>query len=136
MGGLTVESLEAERWLSHLRALVASGRAAILDVNEFPATIAAAQATNKLIGYRDGAGVYVLPTPATAAVVALAGRDAINGISAGTLYKQLVEIGAIASQGKVGSVVKRLNGVNTRVIHLRADILTEDETAPAELVAM
>jgi hypothetical protein len=133
MGGLTVESLEAERWLSHLRALVASGRAAILDVNEFPATIAAAQATNKLIGYRDGAGVYVLPTPATAAVVALAGKDAINGISAGTLYKQLVEIGAIASQGKDKlSIVKKINGAPVRVIHLRADILTEEETAPEE----
>jgi hypothetical protein len=66
-------------------------------------------------------------------VVALAGKDAINGISAGTLYKQLVEIGAIASQGKDKlSIVKKINGAPVRVIHLRADILTEEETAPEE----
>jgi hypothetical protein len=131
MGGLTVESLEAERWLSHLRSLVASGRAAILDVNDSEATVKAAQSGNKVIGYRDGAGVYVLPTETLAAMVAVAGRDVISGISANTLYKQLGEIGAIASQGRDRvSIGKKINGVNTRVIHLRADILTEVEPEP------
>jgi hypothetical protein len=131
MGGLTVESLEAERWLSHLRSLVASGRAVILDVNDSEATVKAAQSGNKVVGYRDGAGVYVLPTEALAVMVAVSGRDVINGVSSNTLNKQLVEIGAIATQGKDRvSIGKKINGVNTRVIHLHADILTEAETEP------
>lgn len=131
MGGLTVESLEAERWLSHLRSLVASGRAVILDVNDSEATVKAAQSGNKVVGYRDGAGVYVLPTEALAVMVAVSGRDVINGVSSNTLNKQLVEIGAIATQGKDRvSIGKKINGVNTRVIHLHADILSEAETEP------
>ena len=129
MGGLTVESLEAERWLAHLRAVVASGRGVVLDVNDPPAAVAEAQRQNKLIGYSDAAGVYVIAENALAAMKGLADRDVINGISANALGKQLIEIGAIVRKGAdKNSVVKRINGQNIRVLHLRADILTEVET--------
>ena len=126
MSRLTVESLEAERWLSHLRAAVASGAGVILDLNAAPADIARALAGRNVIGYSDNRGVYVVAE--SALTVMKGAADVTNHISANALNRQLVKIGAIASQGKDKiSIVKKVFGGTKRVLHLRADILTEPE---------
>ena len=131
MGSLTVESLEAHRWLSHVRALAASGRATILHVNASREDVQKAHAANKLIGFSDSNGVYLLPTPTLAAIKAMAGQDAINGISQQAIGKQLVQIGAIVRTGNDGvAVVKKIDGTATRVFYLRSDILTDDDPEP------
>lgn len=129
MSRLTVESLEAERWLSHLRAAVASGAGVILDLNAAPADIARALAGRNVIGYSDNRGVYVVAE--SALTVMKGAADVTNHISANALNRQLVKIGAIASQGKDKiSIVKKVFGGTKRVLHLRADILTEPDAIP------
>ena len=68
----------------------------------------------------------------SAAIKAMAGQDAINGISQQAIGKQLVQVGAIVRTGNDGvAVVKKIDGTSTRVFYLRSDILTDDDPEPA-----
>lgn len=121
----TESGLEATRFISHLRELLAGGRVALLPVKGNAETVD----NRAVIGWKehpDGA-VYLLPALARSEVKRWAGDD-LNNVSDSMLYRQLKEAGYLASVGnKRATIQKRLGSDIRQVLHIKADVMNLKE---------
>jgi hypothetical protein len=131
MAGATAESLAATHYLTVLRQLLVSSRYVIANLDGSGCNLDTDR--DRLLGYHASApkdGVYLLPDVTRTAVERLIGPDALGGISATALYKQLDDLGYIASKDKNGTLKTARVGREqkaTKVLHLRVEALSEDE---------
>jgi putative DNA primase/helicase len=121
----TTESLEAHRFLAALNELVSTGQCLLMGPDQTPDD----NNRDRVIGYADPNGIYILPEKARErADRLLAVTGGLNGISNAALYKQLDSLGKIADKGEVKATkVKRVAGGVVRVIHLKANAFDADE---------
>lgn len=124
MAQRTAESLEGERFLIALNQLLAAKQVVIIDrqmeINDFNA--------DRVIGWKDSDGYYILPDIAMRHIRDLLGPMALNNLSQHTLIRQLV-----SQEIAVGEGLRqlRINGQRRRVLHLRPGALGESETEAA-----
>ncbi len=125
MASATAESLEASRYLSVLRELLASQRYILLPKGEAPTN---ESERDRMLGWRDPDGsVYLLPKLARDAVSRTLGKDGL-AISDQTLHAQLQALGAIqsANPGRETKALKS-DGNLIRTLHLRKECLAGPE---------
>lgn len=129
MATRTAESLEATRFLSALRELLATGRATLLPKGNNSQNESDRE---RAIGWLDSDGsAYLLPDVTRQVVDRLLGINGLGGISNNTLYSQLSALGAIASTSP-GRHTKtlRVDAKMERVLHLKSTVInseTEEE---------
>lgn len=125
MATRTTEAVDASHFLSALRELLTSGAAVLMDrkTNQEPL----AHERDRMIGWFDENGVYLLPELAVAAARRLLGNGSIP-VSAQALYSQLDGLGAIADKGKdkTAKVIK-VQGKTKRVLHLKESALSAED---------
>jgi Domain of unknown function (DUF927). len=134
MAKLTTQSLEANRLLDALRETIASGRGILIrDRAIHPNTLQDQRDRDRVIGWEDGAGVYLLPDIAIALLERATGLD-LGGVSKQTLYDQMDEMGVIAKKGKDRTTtVMKCGGKPERVLHLKLEALQpHDDSQPSE----
>ena len=126
MAKSTVEAMEAHQFRIALRELISSGQYKLIDrsagmPNEFD--------RDRVVGWLDTNGVYLLPAIAQAAVKRLLGPSQLL-ISAQTLYGQMEQLGWLATTGK-GQTTKLVSVDNKkiRVLHWLPDVLANNEDA-------
>jgi hypothetical protein len=120
MAKSTVEAMEALQYRNALRELIGSGQYKLIDrslgkPDNFE--------RDRVLGWVDGSGVYLLPAIALAAVKRLLGPTQLL-ISPQTLYGQMQQLGWLATTG--GDQTTRLvsiGGEKQRVLHLTPAIL-------------
>lgn len=126
MSTATAEALEATRYLATIKELVITGQAEIIRTD--------GARNDRVIGYSDYGGIYLLPKITRNAVERLL-SDNLNGISQSALHKQLDGQGFIASHNK-GTFLKtkKIAGESVRVLHLHEHALEEaDEPEPEQI---
>lgn len=133
MATRTTAAVDGSRFLSALRELITSGGAVLMERKTAQEPLPMER--DRMVGWFDEDGVYLLPELAIAAVKRLLGHGSIP-VSAQALYSQLEGLGVIAGKGKdrTAKVIK-VQGTTKRVLHLKANSIlsdgTEDET-PAD----
>ncbi len=135
MSRATAESQEAVQWRNAIQELLASGQYMLADRGlGQPAT---GHERDRLLGWRDSDGIYLLPAIALAAVKRLLGPMSIQ-VSPQTLYNQMEQFGWIARRDKDQTTRKvSIGGNKERVLHLIPTVLTasasgEDEVEDGE----
>ena len=136
MGVRTQESSESERFLAALRELV--GRD---DDDQFSYVLLrrdalpSANDRDRLVGWYDDRGLYLLPGRAREIVEKARGRDYLGNLSDQTLHAQLARQGQIASSEKGRHLQQiRVRGSKPRVLHLKTTALFPSEVElPAPL---
>lgn len=123
----TAQSLEANRYLDALRAMLSSDRAYLCERLKD-----AGEDERRLkIGWEDELGVYLISDTAyTEALKMLANSGGLNGVSKSTVHKQLDQMGYTARKGKNEWTVPIRTGTMgklERVIHLNRNALFDDE---------
>jgi len=129
MAEATAEALEASRYIAAIRELVLTGQALLPDPNqEF-----VQGDKEKVIGYSNGMGVYLLPALSRQAAERLLG-ERLNGISQNALNKQFDTLKLIESHNK-GTLLKskRFSGEAVRVLHLSPDVLQIEDANEDEI---
>lgn len=129
MAARTTEAVDATHFLSALRELLTSG-AAVLMLRT-PPQEPKPDERDRMLGWKDGNGVYLLPELALAAARRLLGNGSIP-VSAQALYSQLDGLGAIAEKGKdKATKLIKVSGKVSRVLHLKAQsVVGEQEEEP------
>lgn len=128
MAEATAEALEAKRYIAAIRELVLTEQVLLPNPNENPREI------EKVIGYADSMGCYLLPALARQAAERLLGNR-LNDISQNALNRQLDTLGLIESHSK-GTLLKskKVGGKATWVLHLHPGVLdvedAEEEVIP------
>ena len=120
MAKSTVEAMEAHQYRSALRELASSGQYKMLDK---AAGKPGEHERDRVLGWKDSSGVYLLPAVTLAAIKRLLGPTQLL-ISAQTLYGQMQQLGWLAATG--GSQTTRLVSIGSekvRVLHLLPDFL-------------
>ncbi len=118
MAEATAEALEATRYLTALRELLAVEQIAIPDMD----AVVSDKEKQRLVGWRDSEGIYLMSGIARKSVEMLIGD--LNGVSSLALNKQLYNLGMIASRNKGRyTKAKRINGKVEQVLHLTAGAL-------------
>ena len=132
MGVRTQESSESERFLAALRELV--GRD---DADQFSYVLLrrdalpSASDRDRLVGWYDERGLYLLPGRAREIVEKTRGRDYLGNLSDQTLHAQLARQGHIASSEKGRHLQQiRVRGSKPRVLHLKTATLFPAEAEP------
>lgn len=122
MAKSTTEALECVRFLAALRELLATGQG-ILIPRAVPAVDVSQHDRERLVGWKDEAGIYLLPTVALERIRKLLGQQSITA-SLQVLYSQFDGMKLIAGRGKdkVTRPVK-VWGELYRVLHLLPDVL-------------
>lgn len=131
MAGRTTDAVDASHFLSALRELLTSGGAVLMDRRTVQEP--KADERDRMIGWKDEQGVYLLSELAVAAARRLLGQGSIP-VSNQALFSQLEGLGAIADKGKdhTAKVIK-VGGKSKRVVHLVASALDiEVEAQPEE----
>jgi hypothetical protein len=125
----TTESLEVYRFLAGLRELLASKQGVLLDA-KVPDIVP--QDKERMLGWEDDDGAYLLPTIAVERVRKLLGAQSFT-CSLQVLYSQLEALRMLAKTGgdKV-TYTKRFGNQVPRILHLKPEILrlTEDPEDP------
>lgn len=121
MARSTAEALEAVRFLAGLREILATGQATLIDLDS--AIGATAHERERMVGWKDGEGVYLLPTVALERIRKVLGPQSIP-VSLQVLYSQFEGLHMIASRGK-DKVTRsmRMQGEVQRVLHLEPSAL-------------
>ena len=117
MASRTAEALEAHQFLGALRELIVT-RQYILQPRALPDNDFE---RDRVLGWWDADGVYLLPSLALAAAKRLLGQGSLP-ISIQGLYSQLDGLGKIASQDEGGgrnTKVLKINGKSVRTLHLK-----------------
>lgn len=116
MANTTAESLAANEYIRAIRELVTTGRYRIED----PKEPSSPYDFDRILGYNaPRGGVHLLPTIARNAVDALLKPRGLGGISPTALYKQLDDLGFIASKGRNETVkTVTIHGSSVCVLHL------------------
>ncbi len=120
MAKSTVEALEAHQYRNALRELLSVGQYKLIDRSlGKPGDYE----RDRVVGWFDAAGVYLVPAVAFAAVKRLLGPQALL-ISPQTLYGQMEQLGWLAGTGS-GSVTKVISvgSEKVRVLHWRPNVL-------------
>ena len=119
MADQTTESLGALRYLDTLRELITTGQYLLIARPVgYPTDID----RDRMLGWRDSDGVYLLPKLALHAVKRLLGPGELTD-SPQTLYAQMAGLGLLVGKDKqqTTKVIKVQNGTK-RVLHLKPDI--------------
>jgi len=130
MAKSTVEALEALQYRNALRELVSSGQYTVIDraagkPSDFE--------RDRVLGWKDSAGVYLLPAIALAAVKRLLGPTSLL-ISAQTLYGQMQQLGWLAQTGgEQTTKLVSIGGEKLRVLHLLSDFLKPTDEDDEEI---
>lgn len=134
MASRTTEAVDASHFLSALRELLTSGACVLM--NRQPPQEPKPDERDRMIGWRDDNGIYLLPELAVAAARRLLGTGSIP-VSPQALYSQLEGLGAIAEKGS-GQVTKLLKtaGKVTRVLHLKTETISGQESVNADDVGL
>jgi hypothetical protein len=121
MARSTAEALEAVRFLAGLREILATGQATLIDLDS--ALGATAHERERMVGWKDGEGIYLLPTVALERVRKVLGPQSIP-VSLQVLYSQFEGLHMVASRGK-DKVTRsmRMQGEVLRVLHLEPSAL-------------
>jgi hypothetical protein len=120
MAKSTVEALEAHQYRNALRELLSVGQYKLIDRSlGKPGDYE----RDRVVGWFDASGVYLVPAVAFAAVKRLLGPQALL-ISPQTLYGQMEQLGWLAGTGS-GSVTKVISvgSEKVRVLHWRPGVL-------------
>lgn len=133
MAKSTVEAMEALQYRNALREMINSGQYKVIDK-------AAGKPTDferdRVLGWKDSAGIYLLPAIALAAVKRLLGPTQLL-ISAQTLYGQMQQLRWLAQTGNDATTkLMSIGGEKMRVLHLLPDFLEpadEGDDATSEL---
>jgi hypothetical protein len=133
MAKMTTEALEAVRFLSGLRELLATGQATLIECSRKPEDVSLYE-RDRMVGWQDDEGVYLLPTVALERIRKVFGAQSIP-VSLQVLYSQFEGLKLIAAKGR-DKVTRslRVHGEVQRVLHLVPAALTaeEDVKAPDE----
>ncbi len=126
MAANTAESLEASRYLSAIRELLASGKCILLNRH---ASISDSGKNGSVIGYEDDNGAYILPGVARAEIEKNLGKDRLGGVTDRTIYDQLKQLDAIQSseEGRKTQKIRIPCGRTQRVLHLKELALNENK---------
>lgn len=122
MAKSTTEALECVRFLGALRELLATGQGVLIP-RGLPAADMSQHDRERLIGWKDDAGIYLLPTVALERIRKLLGQQSITA-SLQVLYSQFDGMKLIAGRGK-DKVTRPIKmwGELYRVLHLLPDVL-------------
>ncbi|HSN76301.1 MAG TPA: bifunctional DNA primase/polymerase [Anaerolineae bacterium] len=132
MGIRTQESSESERFLAALRELVGRDEDdqfsyVLLRRDALPSS----HDRERLVGWYDDRGLYLLPGRAREIVEKARGRDYLGNLSDQTLHAQLARQGQIASSEKGRHLQQiRVRGSKPRVLHLKTTALFPAEPDP------
>lgn len=119
MGAATTRAQEAVQWLHAVQELLSSGQYRLLD------RAVGVPTTNhdKILGWFDSSGVYLLPAVVTGAVRQLLGASAPL-VSPQTLYNQMKSLGWVAATGEDSTTkILAIGADRARVLHLRPNVL-------------
>ena len=124
----TTLGLEAGRFLITLSELVISKRCELRPLNEPgpPPTGNPVGQPDRFIGWRDEAGIYLMPALARSAVERVLGPEGLGGVSSRALYEQLRRLGVLAIPDREDNRttrVKRIGSQTHRVLPLKPDAL-------------
>lgn len=122
MARSTAEALEAVRFLAGLRELMATGQATLIERSRMPSDVSLHE-RDRMVGWRDDEGIYLLPTAALERIRKAFGPQSIP-VSLQVLYSQFDGLKLIASKGtdKVTRSM-RMQGEPERVLHLVPDAM-------------
>lgn len=125
MGTATTRAQEAIQWLHAVQELTSSGQ---YQIHERALGIPT-DGREKILGWKDSSGVYLLPTIVASAIRQLLGANAPM-VSAQTLYNQMQSLGWVAATGEDSTTrVMAIGSDRVRVIHLRPDVLLHADGA-------
>lgn len=134
MASRTTEAVDGSHFLSALRELLTSGQGLLLDRRT--TADPRPEDRDRMIGWQDGSGVYLLPEIAVNAARRLLGSGSIP-VSAQALYSQLEGLGVIADKGKDRTTkFVKVKGKSIRVLHLKYDAVFDDESVAPELYGL
>ena len=133
MAAHTAESIEANRYLEAIKALLLSERAYLC-----PRLTAPRDDERRLkIGWEDDDGVYLIPETAyTEALKMLQNAGGLNNVSKNTIHKQLDQLHCLARRGKDEFTVRVKTGYEnkvTAVLHLTRESLFGDENDESDM---
>lgn len=122
MAKSTTEALECVRFLGALRELLATGQGVLIP-RDLPAADVSQHDRERLVGWKDDAGIYLLPTVALERIRKLLGQQSITA-SLQVLYSQFDGMKLIAGRGKDKVTYSvRVQGEVQRILHLVPDVL-------------
>jgi hypothetical protein len=125
MSRSTAEAMEAIQWRNAIRELLASGQYTLVDRALGQPT--GGHERDRLLGWQDSDGVYLLPAIALAAVKKLLGPLSLQ-VSPQMLYGQMEQLGWLARQDREQTTRKvSIGGNKERVLHLLPTVLAKDE---------
>ena len=127
MAHITSEGVAAIQWIRALRELVASGQGIIIDRSskEYQHRDRKRDKDGPLGIRLEDHSVWLFPEITHKAIEQLLGPKALAGTTHNTLYKQLDDLGYIASKGTDGTLVpKNVYGTTARVLHLTRQAIT------------
>lgn len=123
MANGTADALEAIQFISTIRELLISKRHVLVakESQEFN------EDGDRILGWYDNQGIYLLPALALSAVRRLNGTGSIP-ISTRALYDQMDKLGMLAvTGGERTSKTMKINGKVVRVLHLTRAVLDGDD---------
>ncbi len=128
MARATTEALEAVKFLAGLRELLATGQGVLIH-REALASNVSVHERDRMIGWIDDEGVYLLPTAAVERIRKMLGPQAIT-VSLQVLYGQFDGLRLLGGKGK-DKITRpmRMQGNVERVLHLIPDVLVTKEDA-------
>lgn len=122
----TAEALEGSKFVEAMKELLTTGRAILLGRELSPQQgegdlLDEKMNRDRIVGWRDEEGIYILSNVARQAVERLLGYDALGDLSLQALYRQLEELGYLLvterNRQKCYTHTKRMRGEVKRVLH-------------------
>lgn len=136
MSHQTAESLEASRFLSAIKQLLATGKCVLADRHKAVPTDDSGRVAGIVIGYDgEGEGVYLLPDVARSEVERLlSSQNGLGGISSKTLHKQLDTLEVLGQRDKGRLTLKvRVRDTDNRqttqnLLHIKERLVEKCDT--------
>jgi len=134
MARSTAEALEAVRFLAGLRELLATGQGVLIHRGRKETDVSLHE-RDRMVGWRDDEGIYLLPTVALERIRKLLGQQVMT-VSQQVLYSQFDGMKMLASKGK-DKVTRPMKmwGELYRVLHLVPDALASESEVKEEAAA-
>lgn len=131
MADATAGAMEGVRFITILRELITTKRAILKrrDIHIRPPTDEEKSLydynKDRIIGWQDAEGAYLLPTMTRSVIEKLAGPDILGHLSNAAIYKHLDEMGFLL-RGEKSTKTLQMEGKSQRVIHLTPEALDPD----------
>lgn len=129
MADATAGAMEGVKFITILRELITTKRAILkrrdIHVNPMTDDERALYNYNKdrIIGWQDAAGIYLLPGVTRSAIERLMGSDALGQLSNAAIYKHLDNMGLLLRGRNKSTKTLQMEGESERVIHLVPEAL-------------